>query len=115
MSQYAEFNQTVSHIHWTARAGFYPSFFVAIILVLSQQLFFFPIPASFSYLVYYSVLILPIPTLILSGIALFISRQSFWSRGREFAILGLIMSSILCLVLAQFLLVMCCFRLHSVF
>ncbi len=112
----AEPNQTSSRIHWTARAGFYLSFFAVMsAYVFSSIESFHSISIFISYLAYYISILLPVPALILSCIALFISRRSPWRRGREFAILGLVMSTILCLGLAEIFSIQCCFRLHSLF
>src|ERR1700753_3401579 len=103
MSSHAEYNQIVSHIHWTARVCFYLSFIALIWGGFGTLMLFIPMPELIRNWIFYGfVYIIPIPTLLLSIIALVISRQPSWREGRELAILGLIMSIILVLRIAEY-------------
>ena len=100
MFSHAQLNPGVSRIHWTARVGFYLSFFVVMVWYIPHQ-FHLEIPSFLLYVPYYIYVLLPLPALIVSCIALFLSTRSSWRRGREFALLGLLVSGILCVEMIQ--------------
>ncbi|HEY7355090.1 MAG TPA: hypothetical protein VH590_01455 [Ktedonobacterales bacterium] len=118
MSQSAVLSATISRVHWTARAALYLTCVAGMLPHLLQWFFFVSVPvlySLFSYAAAYGRVFLPIPTLILSVIALVIARRAAWRRGREFALLGCIMSAILCVYPVLAIFVLCCFHLHIVF
>ncbi len=130
MTQSADLTRAISPIHWTARAGFLLPLLVGLLILLNlvlpytRQWFVLASAEEWSSFTVallsiqnYSLILLSIPALILNGLALFIARRPPWSRGLLLAILGCILSLILCGLLALYLYFLCCWKLqlHFVF
>jgi hypothetical protein len=125
MAQSADHAQSVSRVHWTARLGFSLPLgfwllwlFTFVLPYLSQWFAFLRFEGWFSFIsmlefiLHNTALVVAIPALIVSMLALSSARGTSWRRGRVFAILGCIMSLALCGYLALYIYFLCCVRFN---